>query len=130
VRTFLLLVLLLASCVKPCPLLCAADSDCVQQAVLPGQYCVSNTCLDDCYRCGGNCVPIQANCGACFNACPGDKPKCYQGTCTTACPSNTTDCSGSCYDTLHDRTNCGTCGHTCGHEEICANGQCSGSICG
>jgi hypothetical protein len=133
VRTFLLLVLLLAGCVRPCPLLCAADSDCVQQAVLPGQYCVSNTCLEDCYRCppfAGNCVAIHDNCGSCGNACPANA-RCYQGACiATSCPGGYTDCTGSCYDLAHDRTNCGTCGNTCGREEICANGQCSGSICG
>jgi hypothetical protein len=130
VRILLLLFLLLGGCEKPCALVCGSDADCVQQSLLPGYYCVNETaCLQDCYRCNGSCVPIHDNCGQCFNACAA-VAKCYQGNCITACPSNTTDCSGSCYDTLNDRTNCGHCGTACLHDQTCVNGQCSASVCG
>lgn len=41
--------------------------------------------------------------------------------CTNA---NETECNGACYDLNVDRSNCGTCGTSCGSTEVCSVGVC------
>jgi hypothetical protein len=131
VRPLVLVLLLLLGCETPCALVCASDSECVQQGALPGYYCLNNTvCLPDCYRCsGGNCVDTFANCGACGKACAAGQ-KCFQGSCVASCGLGFNDCAGSCYDLANDRVNCGACGHACARDQTCANNSCSTTICG
>ena len=124
------MLVLATACEQPCALFCDVDTDCVQQGVLPGNYCQNHTCLPDCYRCaGGNCVDSFHNCGACGHACASGE-KCTQGQCLPACRAGESDCNGSCYDLSSDRTNCGGCGVTCARNQICVNNACSNTICG
>jgi hypothetical protein len=59
-----------------------------------------------------------ANCGACGNKCPTDKPYCAGGACTAiVCDEGTADCNGDnvmCETELNTVTNCGACGVVCG----------------
>jgi len=131
VRLLLAFALLGLGCETPCALVCANDTECVQQGVLPGFYCLNNTvCLQDCFRCGGQCVDTFSNCGACGHACAAGQ-RCSQGACTSgACPAGFNDCSGSCYDLSNDRVHCGACGNACARDQICVSNACTNSICG
>jgi hypothetical protein len=59
-----------------------------------------------------------ANCGACGATCPGDKPYCTGGKCTSiACAPGSADCNGDnvmCETDLRTVNNCGACGVACG----------------
>ena len=99
-----------------------------------GQVCCSSGCSDFC-ACGSTpsctdtccngdtCIDVsssRANCGACDNACDGDKD-CVNGSCV--CPSGT-DCGTQCADLNSDASNCGACGHVCTGGEACCGGAC------
>jgi hypothetical protein len=44
---------------------------------------------------------------------------------TTSCPAGQTNCSGTCRDTQHDSTNCGSCGTPCAAGSVCTSGTCA-----
>jgi hypothetical protein len=121
VRLVVLLVLL-AACSTPCPLVCEDNTQC-----FGGYYCLNQSaCLPDCLqRCGGSCVETVTNCGACGRACTGTQ-RCSQGQCLDACATGLTDCAGSCYDIQADRTHCGGCdAPACNTDETCVKGVCT-----
>jgi len=59
-----------------------------------------------------------ANCGACGEKCPNDKPYCTGGKCTSiVCDEGSADCNGDnvmCETDLRTVNNCGACGVACG----------------
>ena len=78
-------------------------------------------------------ISLNANCGACGNACTGSSlcaPKAGGGfACVSDCTGSTTKCSGVCVDTTTSPTNCGGCGHVCDAVPH-ARTTCSSSTCG
>jgi hypothetical protein len=123
---FLALLLLLAACEKPCPLICSSDAECG-----PGRYCLNQSaCLTDCLRCSGACVESVSNCQACGVPCAAGT-RCSRGLCVSACGSGLTDCNSSCYDLSSDRTHCGACDRACAVDETCVNQVCTKvDVCG
>lgn len=104
-------------------------------------------------QCGNDCVKLvddDSNCGACGHACetppldagpstwlcgPGVYPpnvgfNCATSTCGLHCASgfgncNADVCGDGCETALtDDHENCGSCGHACAPEQICAQGKC------
>lgn len=45
-------------------------------------------------------------------------------TCMTACGTGLTQCGRACVNTRLSVLDCGSCGHACGPDEVCANGVC------
>jgi hypothetical protein len=67
----------------------------------------SSQCCSGYCDSGGKCTCPPAP--ACSDSCP-----CSSGSC----------CNGTCTNTLTDRNNCGSCGHTCASGQHCQNGRC------
>jgi len=104
-------------------------------------------------RCGSGCTRVDrdpVNCGACGNACalpsvdggpgtwpcepgvlaPNQGPICANSACTIGCTNGYADCNDDhCGDGCEtnlasDPKNCGACGHACGPEQLCIDGDC------
>lgn len=86
-------------------------------------------------RCGGVCVPIDAdpqNCGGCGVVCANGQV-CYQASCGEGCPSGLDACLGTCVDIATDILHCGGCGEACPAGAACEAGECtcgSDTLCG
>jgi alpha-tubulin suppressor-like RCC1 family protein len=77
-------------------------------------------------RCGGRCVDLRADlgaCGACGVSC-GPLEACSSGVCVQTCPVGQILCGRLCVSTRTDRAHCGACGVRCGDAEVCAEGRC------
>lgn len=104
------------------------------------ERCESGTCVKSCEggltECNDACVDLKTdrnNCGACGTTCKENERcgevfdeasgenvvQCYSSEC-----EGLTNCNGACVDLKSDRLNCNTCGHECGINEICDNGNC------
>lgn len=88
------------------------DGQCTVVGCAPG--------FGDCHDEG--CEPLfgdAANCGACGEACPANKPNCAGGRCTSlSCGEGSADCDGDsengCETDLTDPASCGGCQVECG----------------
>jgi hypothetical protein len=101
-------------------------------------------CIGGLSLCSGVCRDVSRdpqNCGKCGRSC-GNNAVCSNGACgcllgtqpcgtgccavpdSGGCLSNLTACSGLCIDLASDAKNCGTCGHACGQNARCSQGQC------
>ena len=96
------------------------------------------TCLPA-NKCGSDCTDFQndnSHCGSCDNSCLYQEETCVGTTCKcnganeTRCPTSCVDLQvGTPYSNMNTE-NCGTCGHSCGVNEICEAGQCKCTTCG
>jgi hypothetical protein len=113
-----------------------------------GESCVDGQCKDTCdgmcdpilqlcdegrcvcrlglSLCNGACVDRQVSnidCGDCTVRCDGGL--CADGLCVPLCPADLTECpDGTCTDLESDHLHCGSCGNTCGSDELCVAGDC------
>jgi hypothetical protein len=65
-----------------------------------------------------------SNCGGCGRPCApptGGTTSCVNSSCSAACPSGQSNCSGTCRNLQTDRLSCGSCGAACGTNQNCAN---------
>jgi hypothetical protein len=46
------------------------------------------------------------------------------GGCRGGCSGGLTCCNDHCVSLLRNESHCGTCGHSCGSDEVCQNGRC------
>ncbi len=100
---------------------CDANGACVPS-------CGGEACAKDALCCNESCVSRNAkdHCGTCENACSGETPVCFDGTCVAQCNDTPTmmACQGECVDTASDDHNCGECGHVCEPGTTCQQSEC------
>lgn len=88
--------------------------------------CGTMACGADEICCNDTCVKSNdaAHCGRCDQVCSGNTPLCVDGSCSSDCASNQTNCDGTCVDLLSDDAHCGACTKACGQSEKCEDGKC------
>jgi hypothetical protein len=93
--------------------------------------------------CGNACVDTTndpRHCGSCSGACLGPwddghgSPVCVDSQCSYKCNAGFADCNkqlpdGCEVDTQNYPDHCGTCGHRCGADQRCGNGECQLTDC-
>jgi hypothetical protein len=93
---------------------CGSDGKCKFDECEPGWGNCNESTDDGCETDLGE----PSSCGACGAQCPGDKPYCTGGKCTSiVCADGSADCNGDnmvCETDLGTVTNCGACGVDCG----------------
>lgn len=113
----------------PCPGCCdgvKCVSDCLSCNVCESGKCTPCVAFGQ-ICCGGTCVSgiccADVECGPKGDTCTGHACFCG-GSATCTGGSEIQCCSGSCIDTNTQRTHCGSCGHTCGSNQLCVDGEC------
>ncbi len=115
---------------------CSQPSDCTSNVCAPQGVC-SRACVAaiDCPA-DWTCVPggtgLECACVSTAEVCDGRDNNCNgaidDGLAGCPCPgARDTRCGAACVDVSSNRTNCGACGHACGANQVCADGQCQQS---
>lgn len=100
------------------------DNSCLRDPAHAASVCQAGRCelrcdsgFDDCdgereTGCEAN-LASPSTCGDCGRRCVDTTPLCEGGSCVSACPGATTECSGSCVDLTSDPDHCRRCDHQC-----------------